>query len=279
MYLVSGATGNTGSDLVGVLADGGEDVRALTRNPAKITPRDRVEIVTGDLDQPESLREAMSGIRGMFLLPGYRDMPGLLAEARHAGVERVVLLSTSAAASGDTSNAISRYAIESEDVVRRSGIDWTVLRAYGFMSNTLRWLPELTAGDVVKEPFPGVPVAMVDPFDIATVAATALRDDGHDGQTYVLSGPEALLPADRLRILGTALHRDLRLDELDPDAAVTLLNQQLPKPYADAMVDYYLKGTLDESQPTDTVERVTARAPRTFRQWVESHLTAFGEGR
>jgi uncharacterized protein YbjT (DUF2867 family) len=104
------ATGNIGSDLIEMLSDVGEDVRALTRNPAKITPRD--------------------------------------------GVERVVLLSTSAAASGDSSSSsstISRSAIESEDVVRRSGLGWTVLRAYGFMSNTLRWLPELKAGDVVKD--------------------------------------------------------------------------------------------------------------------------------
>ena len=73
-----------------------------------------VEAVTGDLNRPESLTEALAGVRGVFLLPGYEDMDGVLAAMRDAGVERVVLLSGSSAASGDTSNAITAYMLRSE---------------------------------------------------------------------------------------------------------------------------------------------------------------------
>ena len=57
------------------------------------------------------------------------------------------------------------------------------------MSNALRWRDQLREGDVVREPFANVPVAVIDPHDIAAVAASALRAEGHDGRTYVLSGP------------------------------------------------------------------------------------------
>ena len=86
-------------------------------------------------------------------------MEGVLAEVRGAGVERVVLLSGSSAASGDTGNAVSAYMIRSEDAVRESGVPFTILRPFGFMSNALRWRDQLRAGDVVREPFADVAVA------------------------------------------------------------------------------------------------------------------------
>src|SRR5919108_652835 len=75
---------------------------------------EEVEHVSGDLDRPESRAPALRGARGLFLLPGYRDMPGILEQARRAGVERVVLLSGGSAGSGDMSNAITRYMVVSE---------------------------------------------------------------------------------------------------------------------------------------------------------------------
>ena len=105
----------------------------------------------------------MDRVGGVFLLSGYKDMPGLLAEVRRAGVARLVLLAGSSAEGGDMGNAISRYMMLSETVVRESGVPWTVLRPSGFMSNALRWTPQLRAGDVVRAPFAGVRVAAIDP--------------------------------------------------------------------------------------------------------------------
>jgi uncharacterized protein YbjT (DUF2867 family) len=148
-----------------------------------------------------SLRPALDGVEGVFLLPGYADMPGVLAEARRAGVSRAVQLSGMSAGSGDMSNAITRYMTESEQAVRDSGLDWTILRPAAFMSNMLQWVPRLRAGDVVRAPFARVRAAVIDPADIA-VAATALTAHGQGGRVYALSGPEALAPADRVQILG-----------------------------------------------------------------------------
>jgi uncharacterized protein YbjT (DUF2867 family) len=120
MFLVTGATGNVGAEVVRALTAADQRVRALVRSgrPAGLPPG--VEAVAGDLNRPETLAEALAGVRGVFLLPGYEDMEGVLAEVRGAGVERVVLLSGSSAASGDTSNAVSAYMIRSEDAVSES---------------------------------------------------------------------------------------------------------------------------------------------------------------
>jgi uncharacterized protein YbjT (DUF2867 family) len=275
MILVTGATGNVGGELVRALAGAGQPVRALTRAGREPEFPPGVQPVTGDLDQPPSMRPALAGAEAIFLYPGYRDMAGTLAEARQAGVRRVVLMSGSSAASGDTGNAVSRYLIESEAAVRASGLAWTIVRAFGFMSNTLQWVPQLRAGDLVRAPFAGVPIAVVDPADIAAVAAAALTAAGHDGRVYTVSGPQALRPADRVRVLGEVLGRDLRFEGQPDDEARTEMSASMPAEYVDAFFDFYVQGTLDESRPQPDVAAVTGRPPRTFRQWAQAHASAF----
>jgi uncharacterized protein YbjT (DUF2867 family) len=274
-FLVTGATGNVGAEVVSALAAADQEVRALVRSERAPGLPPGVEAVAGDLNRPESLAEALAGVRGVFLLPGYEDMQGLLAEVRRAGAERVVLLSGSSAASGDTRNAVSAYMIRSEDAVRESGVPSTILRPFGFMSNALRWRDQLTAGDVVREPFANVAVAMIDPYDLAAVAAAALLSDGHEGRSYVLSGPQALLPAERVRILGAVLGRDLRLEALSDDEARAEMTAQMPVEYVDAFFDFYVDGALDESQVQPTVQEVLGRDPRSFEQWAAAHADAF----
>jgi uncharacterized protein YbjT (DUF2867 family) len=275
MLLVTGATGNVGAEVVNALAAADQQVRALVRSDGAPGLLPGVEAVSGDLNRPESLAGALAGVRGVFLLSGYADMEGLLAEVRAAGVERVVLLSGSSAASGDTSNAVSAYMIRSEDAVRAGGVPFTILRPFGFMSNALRWRDQLKAGDVVREPFADVAVAMVDPYDLAAVAAAALVSEGHEGRIYVVSGPEALRPADRVRILGAALGRDLRLEALSDEQARAQMTAEMPVGYVDAFFDFYVDGSLDESQVQPTVQEVLGREPRTFEQWAAAHADAF----
>jgi uncharacterized protein YbjT (DUF2867 family) len=273
MILVSGATGNVGGELVRILAESGEQVRALTRGKGDFPPG--VAPVAGDLNQPESLRDALAGVQGMFLLSGYQDMPGLLAEVQDAGIEHVVLLSGGSAANGDVGNAVSRYMIASETAIRDSGVPWTILRPNAFMSNALRWLPQLQAGNVVRGEFPDVPAATIDPYDIAAVAALALRAPGHAGETYAITGPESLLPADRVRILGEVLGRDLTFEGLSNDEARVQMGAAMPVEYVDAFFSFYVDGTLDESKVLSTVQDLLSRPPHTFHHWATTHSPAF----
>jgi uncharacterized protein YbjT (DUF2867 family) len=275
MILVTGASGNVGGELVTALADAGQPVGALVRSPGQDRFPPGTEVVTGDLNDPFSLRPALDGTDGMFLLPGYADMPGVLAEARRAGVRRVVQLSGMSAGSGDMSNAVSAYMAMSERAVRESGLAWTVLRPAMFMSNTFQWLPQLRAGDVVRAPFGHVRAAVTDPADIAAVAAVALTRPGHEGRVYEVSGPEPLTAAERVAILGQALGRNLRFEAQTDEEARTEMSATMPAKYVDAFFDFYVRGTLDESRVLPTVQDLTGRPPRTFAQWAAAHAAAF----
>lgn len=274
MILVAGATGNVGRELVRLLVDAGEPVRALTRTLTANVPTGATAMV-GDLNDPDSLTTALHGTRAVFLLPGYQNMPALLDRAHRAGVHQVVLLSGSAASARDTNNAISRYMLASESAVRDSSLAWTVLRPVSFMSNTLQWVDQLRAGDSVRVPFAHVRSAVIDPHDIAAVAAAAFSSDDHHGRTYALTGPDALLPADRLRILGDVLGRPLHLLTQPDDQARADMAATTPADYVDAFFRFYSDRMLDESDPLSTVADITGRPPRTFHTWVTAHAAAF----
>ncbi|MEV4176681.1 NAD(P)H-binding protein [Nonomuraea sp. NPDC049709] len=272
MILVTGATGNAGGALVRTLAGAGEPVRALVRREVDLP----ADLHLGDLNDPESVAGALDGVRGVFLLSGYDRMDETLAAVARAGVEHVVLLSASAAEAADLGNPISKYHVESEALVRESRVPWTILRPRTFMSNTLRWADQIRSGNVVRDTFPDVAVATVDPLDIAAVAAASLLEKGrHDGQVYGLTGPEALRPADRVRILGAALGRELRFEGLTDAEAREQLLTGMPEAYAEAFLGFFARGELDESVVLPTVEQVTGRPPRTFEEWAAANTEAF----
>jgi uncharacterized protein YbjT (DUF2867 family) len=265
MILVTGATGNIGAELVRVLKTAGRPVRPLKRGSDGLP----------DLNKPASLRPVLADVTGLFLLSGYADMPGVLAEAARAGVERVALLSGSSATTGDTGNAVSAYMLRSEQAVRDSGLSWTILRPHAFMSNALRWLPQLAEGDTIRAQFPQALSTAVDPYDIASVAAAALTSGEHAGATYRVTGPELLRPADQVRILGEALGRDLTFVGLTDEQTRAEMAATMPAEYVDAFWNFYVDRTLDETMATPVVAEVTGRAPRTFQQWAADHVDAF----
>ena len=77
MILVTGATGNVGGELVRLLSGAGDEVRALTRGSRSSSLPTGVEGVAGDLDHPETMSSALTGVRGVFLMSGFQDMPGV----------------------------------------------------------------------------------------------------------------------------------------------------------------------------------------------------------
>jgi uncharacterized protein YbjT (DUF2867 family) len=118
MIMVTGATGNVGGELVRQLVAAHQPVRALVRNQDQNAMPTSVETFIGDLNRPESLSTALRDVSGVFLLGGYGNMPGVLAEIRRAGAGPVVLLSSRSVMGGDSSNAIVSMWMASEAAVR-----------------------------------------------------------------------------------------------------------------------------------------------------------------
>lgn len=272
--LVTGATGNAGGAVIRALAAKGIPAKALVRKPVELPAG--VEAVVGDLNQPDTFVDALDGVSGLFLLSGYERMNELLANAVQAGVRRAALLSSSSIVGTRTDNAIAQYHADAEAAVEQSGLEWTFLRPNAFMSNTLRWLPQLKAGDVVRLQFPDVPISTIHPDDIADVAVTALTTDGHAGSAYRLSGPVALKPAEQLAIVAEAIGRPLQAYELSADETHEELYASMPVQYAEAIESFYRDGIIDETTVTDAVERVCGHAPRTLQEWARENAELFG---
>jgi uncharacterized protein YbjT (DUF2867 family) len=194
---------------------------------------------------------------------------------RNARIGHITLLTSRCVVGGKPDNAVTGMWLDSEAAVRVSGLAWTIVRPSGFHSNALCWLPQLQVGDIVRAPWPDVPIASIDPADIGAVAAVALADRGHEGRALSLSGPEPLTPGDQVATLGRALGRALRHEPLADDEARAGMVENTPPPVVDALFRFFSAGEFDDSPVLDTVEAVTGRAPRSFAQWAGAHADQF----
>ncbi len=217
MIVVTGATGNVGRSLVSQLVAEGQPVRGLTRDPDRAALPAGAEAVRADFADPAALAALFAGATGLFinLSAVGEHTPVVLAAAIPAGVRRVVMLSSDAVDDDpDEANPLVAHHIAPERAVMASGSQWTLLRPNGFAVNSFQWAPQIRAGDVVRAPFAGARSAPIHEADIAAVAVRALVDDGHHTAIYLLTGPEAFSNAEQVGIIGAALGRDLRYEEI-----------------------------------------------------------------
>jgi uncharacterized protein YbjT (DUF2867 family) len=273
MILVTGASGNVGRNVVEQLVDAGEKVRAMSRNPERAGLPDGVEVVRGDLSRPETLLAALQGVDRAFLFPVPGHMRGFLDGAQGSGVGRVVLLSSAAVRYGPA-NAIGRMHADCEAAVVESGLPWTFLRPGAFMTNDLNWAPGIRAAGVVRGLGGDAATSPIDERDIAAVAVRALLDGGHARKAYLLTGPEALPPVERVRIVGDVLGRELRFEEQTPEEARQAMLTHFPPEIVDSMLAMFADaaGTVAEVSPT--VREVTGHAHR-YADWAAHHAADF----
>jgi uncharacterized protein YbjT (DUF2867 family) len=281
MLLVTGATGHIGRELVRELDAKGAAFRVLVRDPARAAGLpERAELVVGDLDRPATLAPALDGVERLFLLVpgiGIEHTEHVIAAARAAGVRHVVYLS-SYAVIGDPIPAMGRWHHEREELIRACGIPATFLRPCGFMTNAFDWLPTLCAGGYVLDPVGPGRAALVDPADIAAVAAVTLTEDGHQGQEYLLTGGDALTVAEQAQILAKTIGRDIEVRTVGTPAEAVRFRYPhgAPQALADALVEGLTLMRADTvGVRSDTVQRLLGRAPGTFADWCARHAHAF----
>ncbi|WP_433142722.1 NAD(P)H-binding protein [Actinomadura nitritigenes] len=280
MIVVTGATGNVGGALVRVLAEAGEKVTATSRNITKTDVPGGVEHVKADLVDAASLRPVFDGADALFLQSGGASAhllrtDEILAAAAKAGVGRVVLLSSLGVATRPDSASHGVVGLAIEEAVRGSGLDWTILRPGNFASNSYAWIPSVRAERTVMAPFGDVALPTVDPRDIAEVAAAALREDGHAGRFYELTGPVPITPREQAEAIGAVLGEPVRFAELTPDEARARMLDFMPPDVAETTLEVLGSPTPAEQRVSPDVENVLKRAPRTYADWVRDHIAVF----
>lgn len=278
MIVVTGATGNIGRPLTQALAEAGREVTAVSRHTAAV-PKG-VRHVVADLSEPAGLKPALDGAEALFLLlSGDLHAAGaspadIIGEAAAAGVRRVVLLSTLGVVTrpfGSTRIAMR----ELEDVLRESGLEWSILRPGGFASNALWWAESVCAHQVVAAPFGDVGVPVIDPADIAAVAAACLLEDRHIGGAYELTGPEVITPRQQTEAIAAALGTPVTFQELTRAEAKAAMSLSMPGELADDTLDIIGSPSPAELRISPDVQQILGRPAGSFAGWAARNVAAF----
>ncbi|MGW6621279.1 SDR family oxidoreductase [Nocardia sp. NPDC055002] len=280
MIVVTGATGNIGSTLVGLLVDAGAQVRAVSRGMRPADLPAGVEHTVADLGDLDSLSPALQGADALFLLiTGEQLMTGpepalLLKTAADAGIRRVVFVSSQGAVTRPQSDGYART-IAFEQALAESGLEWTALRPGAFFSNTFAWIEPVRTQRVVPAPFGDIGLPAVDPADIAAVAAVALREEGHHGRAYTLTGPAVITPRDQAAAMAEAIDASITFVELTVDEAKQNMLRFMPEPVADHTLTILGMPTADEQQVSPDIEEVLGRPATTYAQWARRHRAMY----
>ena len=275
--LVTGATGNVGSQVVEQLIASGVTPRVAVRsiNKAESLKKAGAEPVEMDLDRPETVQSALTGVDKVFLVspfvPNMVELTAILIEAaKRANVQQIVKLSALA----QPGIALSKWHEEMEKAITSSNIPFTFLRPNGFMQNFVNAMAEsiksdnafyLNAGDGK--------VSFVDTRDIASVAVAALITSGHEGQSYTITGAQALSHAESAAILSQVLGRTINYVDVPEDVVRQgMQGAGMPEPTVNALLELYASYKAGQAATVSpVVEQVTGKQPISFKQFAKDY--------
>ena len=275
--LVTGATGNVGSQVVEQLIASGVTPRVAVRsiNKAESLKKAGAEPVEMDLDRPETVQSALTGVDKVFLVspfvPNMVELTAILIEAaKRANVQQIVKLSALA----QPGIALSKWHEEMEKAITSSNIPFTFLRPNGFMQNFVNAMAEsiksdnafyLNAGDGK--------VSFVDTRDIASVAVAALITSGHEGQSYTITGAQALSHAESAAILSQVLGRTINYVDVPEDVVRQgMQGAGMPEPTVNALLELYASYKAGQAATVSpVVEQVTGKQPISFEQFAKDY--------
>lgn len=279
MILVTGATGQVGRGVVARLVGRGVRVRALSRRPEQAALPAAVEVVRGSVEDADSLRAALDGVeRAFIVLSGDIDRQerSLAALTAAAGTLRHLVLLSSSAVLHPVPHAIKDNHVKAEEAIRGTGIPWTFLRPGPFHTNSLWWAKTIKEKGFARCLIGNNPGAPIDPDDIAAVAARVLTEEGHEYQSYELTGGELLTSGEQVRTLSDVLGREIEfLVATQAEATEVFTQLSGDRESSTTNIEALHSPKVPWGRPVDTVKELTGRAPRPFREWAAANAHQF----
>lgn len=283
MILVTGATGNNGQELVRQLTAAGQRVRALVRDASDAAKLKglKVELAVGDFDRPQTLEAALQGAEQAFLLTPVAErfvqwQTDFIKAAQRAGTKRLVKFS-GMGASASAGSELLRLHHQTDMVLQNSGLPFTILQPNSFYQNLF-----LSAGTIKTQgafylPLQHAAQSCVDIRDICAVATRVLTSPGHEGKSYVITGPEALTFQQVAEKLASILGRQVQYVEVPLSAAADGMRQAgMPEwnvRTVSELLGYFASGAA--GQVSDTVPRLLGRPAISLEQFAKDYRTAF----
>ena len=275
--LVMGATGNTGSAIVDQLKEKQADFRvmATTYEAASKLNIENERIRIGDFDDIASMTQAFKGIQRVYVLTPIHPsattwVKNVIQAAKEAGVKHIVKQSGLKASLDATSEVIREHA-HTDNLIKQSGLDYTLIQPNTFFQNFYGNLPSINAEGRFYSSLGDTALSLVDINDVAAVAIAALTESGHEGKTHHITGSEALTSSQHAKLLSAASGKDITYIDIPETALVGALKQAglgdwLSEKLGE-MITWFKQG--DYGLTTNIVEEVTGRNPRTFAEFAQ----------
>ena len=285
MILVTGATGRVGYRLMEALADARADVTAMVRVQARAAdlPGTPGHVVASFDDPPAA--EVLRGFDRVFLLsPADEEQVELetvFIDALVAAGHRPHVVKLAADGFQDPGCEV-RFMRSHREVARHldaTGLPVTYLAAATYMENLLAVAQTIAKDGVIAAPAGDGRVGFVAASDVAAVAAAVLTGPGHEGATYVVTGPRALRYADVAARFSAVFGREVDFEDQPPTRALDgMLAAGLDRWQANGMLELFewiREGGADTV--TDTVREVTGEEPQPLADWLEESRARFVE--
>jgi len=281
--LVTGATGTIGSFVCQQLKEINADFIAMVRSEEKAKPLNEkgVKTVIGDFSDTDSLENTLAGIDNVFLLsvtsPESPKLQGNLVRiAKEKGVKHIVKVSA-LGTSLESKFDIGRYHAMTEKDIRDSGIAYTFLQPHSFMQNLIFDSTTIKEQSSIFAPMADGKIGMVDARDIAAVAVKALTEEGHEGKTYILTGPKAISYYDIASTLSTTLGKEVKYVPVSSEVTHQgMLDSGMPEWLADDLTglnQVFAAGKASDLSPD--VENVTGRKPHSVEKFINDFAYMF----
>jgi uncharacterized protein YbjT (DUF2867 family) len=284
--LVTGGTGNVGSEVVKELQKRKAEVRILVRKQDTPAP-EGVQVMVGDLLDPVSVEKALHGVDKLYLLNAVAPdelTQGLIAYdlARKLKLKQIVYHSVFRVEHfKDVPHFASKLAIES--ALREFEVPFTVIRPNYFFQNDASLEDPLTKAGIYPMPLGTVGISAVDIRDIAEATAIALTSDAHLGKTYNLNGPEVLSGAKVASIWSRLLGKEIRYPGENMDAFEAQMREHAPSWSAfdiRMMFQGYLeRGFIAERGDLETLTQLLGHLPRRYEDFAQETTLAWHQSR
>ena len=283
MILITGATGNIGLELLKRLSGSGHPVRAFVRYQTQALKAafPTIEFAQGDFTKPKTFAPALDDVDRLFLLiPSSSEVEQQQREfvraAKHSKIRHIVKLSQ-LGADEHALGRFQRYHGKIEKLIQKSGVPYTFLRPNLFMQGLLNFRSTISSQGAFYAPAGNAKASIVDVRDIASIAAKALTETGHEGKTYDITGPEALTHAEMADRLSNTLGKTIQYIDVPPEAMrQALLGFGMPAWQADGLVedyDHYRRG--EAAMVTSAVRDLTGKEATSFSQFANDYSSRF----
>lgn len=284
MILVTGASGNVGSQVLKALLRSGQPVTAFYRSQSDAANAPAgVQTVIADFADAAAMARALAGIDKVFLvcapIPQLVELESkAIAACKQAGVKFLVL--NSAMGAGTFNSSFPRWHAQVENVLKHSGIPYAIIRPNTFMQNLVNYnAPTIRSEGAFYSSMGRSPVSLIDTGDIGEFVARLFSNAGHQGKTYELNGPEALTYDDVAQQISQVTGKTVSYVDIPvAQQRQALQGAGMPEWQIEALIElqrYYIEGGGGETD--DLVKQVIGREPTHLKQFVQEFADEFVE--